>query len=475
MTGGSPHGAIELGSPALDELRQRGLPVPPYDRSRLEPRIVHIGVGGFHRAHLAIYCDDLAHSGSHWGICGIGLLPADRAMADALAPQDHLYTFTTKRDGERSSRVVGSIIDYVLADADHEPAAARIAASTTAIVSLTVTEAGYEDTERNRPTFAVIADGLDRRRRNGAGGVTIMSCDNVQGNGDVARRAVLRACAGAGRDLAAWVDAECTFPSSMVDRITPVTAASDRQYLIDRFGLVDRWPVAGEPFHQWVLEDDFAAGRPDFASVGALYTDDVHAWELYKLRLLNAGHSSIAYLSALAGVTFVDEALGVPELAAFLERILHREAVPTLDPIPGHPREEYADTVIERFGNSGVRDQIARLCIDGTSKFPTFVMPTIAGQLARGGPIDCASHALAGWSHYLADTPIDQQAHDSAGDAARVRALAARDEPTAFLVDNPAVPALVAEHPRFRRAFGDAHRSISGHGPLGALALLDHG
>ncbi|MEZ5215388.1 MAG: mannitol dehydrogenase family protein [Ilumatobacteraceae bacterium] len=461
---------IDLGDATLAELAARGLEVPTYDRSSLVARIAHIGVGGFHRAHLALYCEHLARRGGTWGICGIGLLPGDRAMAEALAAQDHLYTFTEKGPGTRRTEVVGSIIDYVLATDDASLAEERIAHPDTAIVSMTVTESGYDDAERNRRTFDVIAGGLDRRRAASGAGITVMSCDNLPGNGEAAHRCVVAAAERRSAELAEWVELNCSFPNSMVDRITPVTAPADKDHLLDSFGLVDRWPVVGEPFWQWVLEDDFVAGRPDFESVGALYTDDVHAWELYKLRILNAGHSCIAYLSALAGITYVDEALAIPEIRSFLEHLLCDEAVPTLTEIPGHPREDYVSVVIDRFSNTGVRDQIARLCIDGTSKFPTFLMPTIAGQLARGGGVDRAALALAAWAHYLADVPEDAQSPDALGDVSRplARAAAAGD-PTVFVDERTGFPAAVAQSERFRAAFAAAHRSITEHGPIGAL------
>jgi mannitol 2-dehydrogenase len=463
---------IELREQTLGALRDRGMKVPTYDRSALDGRIVHVGVGGFHRAHLAIYCDHLAEIGGTWGICGIGLLRHDQAMAEALGAQDHLYTFTEKGTDHRESAVIGSIIDYVFAADDPGLAAERIAAELTAIVSMTVTEAGYDDTARNRHTFDVIADGLDRRRIAGRGGVTILSCDNLPANGDAARRCVLAAAEHRSTELTEWVERHCTFPNSMVDRITPVTADADREYLLDTYGLADRWPVVGEPFWQWVLEDDFAAGRPDFASVGALYTDEVHAWELYKLRLLNAGHSAIAYLCALAGITYVDEALATPPVRTFLERLLFDEAVPTLTAIPDHPREDYVRTVLERFANTGVRDQIARLCIDGTSKFPTFLMPTIVRQLELGGPLARSAHALAGWAHYLAVVPDDDQEPDALGSQSRPLARAAMGDPTAFIDERAGFPLEIVGDERFADAFTTAHEAIAELGALGALERL---
>jgi mannitol 2-dehydrogenase len=454
-------------------LEARGLIIPTYDRTRLRPRIAHIGVGGFHRAHLALYVDHLARTtGSDWGIRGIGLLAGDARMRDALAAQDHLYTFTKKGTGLRETEVVGSIVDFVLAAEDTAPAVTALADPDIAIVSMTVTESGYSDEPRNLRTFDVIAEALEVRRAAERGPVTILSCDNLPDNGDAAGRCVLAACRRRSDDLAAWVEGECRFPNSMVDRITPVTAEADIEHLRRTFGLDDRWPVVGEPFWQWVLEDDFAAGRPDFAAVGALYTGDVHAWELYKLRLLNAGHSCIAYLSALERITYVDEAVADPAIRAFLTRLLLTEAVPTLTEIPGHTREDYAHVVIERFANTGVRDQISRLCIDGTAKFPTFLMPTIAGQLERGGPLECAALALAGWAHYLANVPEPDQAPDALGEVSRPRARAALQDPAAFCDDNPAFPPEIATSERFRSTFADAYRAITDLGAHGSVERL---
>lgn len=461
---------IPLSGATLPALRERGLCVPTYDRTRLRPRIAHIGVGGFHRAHLAVYCHELAGNGSDWGIRGLGLLPGDVAMAEALRAQDHLYTITLKSSGARDSEVVGSIVDFVLAVDDTGPAVAAIADPETSILSLTITEAGYGGSEASDHTFDVIASGLAARRAAGHRPITVMSCDNLPGNGAATRRCTLAAAERLDPSLATWVADGCAFPSSMVDRITPVTSDADRTHLVDEFGMVDRWPVVGEPFWQWALEDEFADGRPDFGSAGVLMTHEVDAWERYKLRFLNAGHSSIAYLCALAGITYVDEALADPTIHAFLAGLLHHEALPTVPEIAGHRREDYIDTVIERFANTGVRDQIARLCIDGTAKFPTFLIPTVAGALTSGGPVARSATALAGWAHYLADVPVAEQALDALGDATRARARAAVDAPRQFLLDNPVFPTDVATDERFGEAFERAHRIITAEGAMAAAA-----
>jgi mannitol 2-dehydrogenase len=467
---------LSLGQAQLAEIARRGVPVPEYDRGRLAPRIVHVGVGGFHRAHLALYAHELASGGGEWGIVGLGLLEQDARMAAALRAQDDLYTLIEKGNGTPSAAVIGSIIGYVHAPGDRDEAVAELVASpATSILSLTVTEAGYAEPSPEQiasgagATFDRIAAALLVRRERAGGPLTILSCDNLPGNGDAARHATLAAAARADEALPAWVDANCTFPNSMVDRITPVTADADREWLRETAGIDDRWPVVAEPFRQWVMEDDFAGGRPPWEDVGAVFTDRIGDWELYKLRLLNAGHSCIAYLSALAGIAFVHEAMAVPPVRRFLEDLLHREAMPTLVEIPGHPPEHYIASVLQRFSNPGVRDQIARLCIDGSAKLRKFLIPTIARQLEVGGPIDGATTALAGWARYLAVVDAADQAFDSNADVARRHAAEAVADPVAFLEFDAVFPPAVQASPRFRAQFSAAYRRLAEKGPIAAM------
>lgn len=462
---------LTLSDSTLAALADRGIPIPTFDRSALEPRIVHIGVGGFHRAHLALYTHELAERSSLWGIRGLGLFAHDAKIARVLSSQDHLYSLTEKGTGTFDPRIIGSIIDYVLADEDSSKAIEAIADPITAILSLTITEAGYvEPTEPDgRTTFDLIADGLARRQAADAGPITILSCDNLPGNGDVARRAMTAAAARHSVALTEWITANCSFPNSMVDRITPQTTPADRAWLLDNFGVDDQWPVVGEPFRQWVIEDDFIAGRPAWEDVGVLFTDDVHRWELYKLRILNAGHSCMAYLSALAGVVYVDEAMTMTPIIDFLDELLYTEALPTLVEIPGHRREDYIATVLGRFANTGVRDQIARLCIDGTAKFPTFLIPTIERQLELGGPIRCATLALAAWARYLATVPISEQSFDTHGEVTRPFATRALDDPAAFLALSSVFPPALQQSERFCEAFLNAYRQLATRGPIAAM------
>jgi mannitol 2-dehydrogenase len=445
--------------------------VPRYDRAALVPRILHLGVGGFHRAHLALYAHELAAAGGDWAICGLGRLEGDRTMERVLASQDYLYTLIERDSDGSRPQVIGSIIDYALVVDDARAFAQRVADPVVEILSMTITEGGY-GLERPNPTLEAIADGLDARRLAGGQPLTLLSCDNLPGNGSVAHAAVLEVCEGRDAALGRYVETACTFPNSMVDRITPQTTDADRTWLRDMVGIDDGWPVVAEPFRQWVIEDRFAAGRPRFEDVGVLLADDVHEWELYKLRMLNATHSSMAYLMALHGVVFVDEAMAIPAVRRYLERLLASEAIPTLAEIPGHPAAAYGRTVLDRYENTGVRDQIARLCIDGTAKFPTFLVPTIEGEIERDGPLECAALALAGWARYLATTPSDERAYDASGDRSAAFATRALDDPLAFLELADVFTPRLRESARFRDAFASAADSLTARGPLGAIEAL---
>jgi mannitol 2-dehydrogenase len=463
--------ALRLSMANLESIERLGVAVPHYDRTALAARILHIGVGGFHRAHLALYTDELAEGGADWAIRGVGLLDADRRMATVLQSQDRLYTLIERDSAGSSPRVVGSLVDYVLVAGDAGALAEQIARGDVAILSMTITEGGYSLAKPN-PTLEAIAAGLDARRAAGGAPLTILSCDNLPGNGNVARDAITRACEARSAQLARFVETACTFPNSMVDRITPQTTDDDRAWLRDEIGLEDGWPVVAEPFRQWVLEDTFAAGRPRWEDVGALFTDRVHDWELYKLRMLNATHSCMAYLMAIEGVVYVDEAIAIPAVRGYLERFLATEAIPTLDEIPGHPAADYGRTVLARYENTGVRDQIARLCIDGTAKFPSFLIPTVERQLELGGPVDCAALALAGWARYLATVPAAERAHDPHGDRAATFALRSLEDPRAFLEFDEVFTPPLRESGPFGDAFVTASGDLAARGSVGALAKL---
>jgi len=260
---------------------------------------------------MAVYTDELAHAGSDWGISGLGLLADDRRMGEALAAQDHLYTLIERDNDSSRARVVGSIVGFTLAIGDERSAVERIADPAVSILSMTITEGGYSAPHGNA-TIQTIAAGLEARRSAGGLPLTILSCDNMPGNGSIAGAAISAVAETRSDDLLRYIETQCTFPNSMVDRITPQTTHADQAWLSDTVGIYDRWPVVAESFRQWVVEDEFAAGRPRWEDAGVLFSDRVHDWEIYKLRMLNAAHSCMAYLMALAGVVRVDEALAIP-------------------------------------------------------------------------------------------------------------------------------------------------------------------
>ena len=464
----------------------RSVPVPGYDRAKLRHSIVHIGVGGFHRAHLATYVHELCQQGHRgWGIVGAGVLPSDRAIADVLEAQDHLYCLITRAAERTSVEIIGSIVDYVLAVPDPQPLIETIASPDTQIVSMTITEGGYpvdDSTGLYDPdspmagegsTFGVLAAALDRRRRAGVGPLTVLSCDNVISNGSVARNSLLGEARERDPSLAEWMDTSISFPNSMVDRITPATSPADAEWLWTRCRIEDRWPVVTEPFRQWVVEDAFAGDRPPLEDLDVIVTSDVEPYELAKLRLLNAGHSSIAYLAALGGIEHVHNVMEDPSLRRYLRGLLETEAKPVLPPVAGIQLDAYIDSLIERFSNPQIRDQVARLCLDGSSKFPKFLLPTIRAQLAAGGPIALSALALAGWCEYLSGSTLSgdpiELAPDPLLDEAVDHARASRTDPRAFLGFTKVFTPDIAEHPRFVAAFDRQLRRLRTDGLTSAI------
>jgi mannitol 2-dehydrogenase len=476
---------MKLTATTRARIGDRGVDVPDYDRQQLTPSIVHIGVGGFHRAHLATYVDELCRRGhTDWGITGAGVLPGDARMAEVLREQDHLYTLMVRDDGVADVRVIGSILDYVHAHPDPEPLIARIADPRTAIVSLTVTEGGYpvdDDTGAFDPTssnadtgsaFDVLVRGLARRRDADAPPLTVLSCDNVIGNGEVARTSTLGVAHRRDPELATWIDETVAFPNSMVDRITPATTAEDRRWLAEEHDIEDGWPVATEPFRQWVVEDRFAARRLPLEQLDVIITDDVEPYELFKLRLLNAGHSTLAYLARVAAHRLVHEVMAEGRFDAYLRRFLDEEAGPVVPDTPGIDLEEYKQSLVHRFSNPAINDQVDRLCQGGSSKLPKFLLPTVRQQLDRKGPVELSAFALAGWCRYLQGTddrgrPIEL-ADDPYLDEAQQHAAAALDDPRAFLGYERVFGSL-ADEERFATEFVRALELIREFGVRAAL------
>jgi mannitol 2-dehydrogenase len=472
------------------------LPTPAYDRSALRHGVVHVGVGGFHRAHQAMYHDRLLHAGAaDWGICGVGVMPADRRVRDALVAQDHLYTLVEKHaNGDSRGRVIGAITDYLFAPDDPEAVIEKLAAETTRIVSLTVTEGGYnisdvtgefdvddadvvhdlEPGAAPRTTFGLITEALRRRRERGIGPFTVMSCDNLQENGRRARLAVTTFARLRDPELGEWVDREVTFPNSMVDRITPATTDADRRDVLERFGIEDAWPVVCEPFVQWVLEDRFCAGRPRYEDAGVQVVDDVEPYELMKLRLLNASHQAIAYLGYLCSFGLVHEAAQDPMMRRFVRGYMDREATPTLAPVPGIDLDEYKSTLIERFSNPAVRDTIARLCAESSDRIPKWLLPVVRLQLESGGEIQRSAAVVASWVRYAEGTdehgrPIEIV--DRRRDQVMELARRAREEPDAF-VQNRDLFGDLSDSERFMRAYRSTLASLHERGARETLVAL---
>lgn len=474
-----------LNNAVLPDL-QATLGAPTYDRSALTPSIVHIGVGGFHRAHLATYVDELCRAGhTDWAILGSGVMPGDEAMASALLPQDGLFTVVERGATLSTATVIGSMVGYIHAHPDHAGLIDAIAAPTTQIVSLTVTEGGYPiddatgafdaDSPNASPTsaFAIIAAGLANRMRNGGGPVTIMSCDNIMANGDATREATLGLIKTIGDELAEWVEANVSFPNSMVDRITPATTDTDRQWLTNEYQLDDAWPVVCEPFRQWVIEDSFAGARLPLEELDVIVTTDVTPYEHMKLQLLNAGHSCLAYAAALLDIEFVHEAMADEDVRLFVRSFLDNEAKTSLAPVPGLDVDAYINTLIDRFSNPQIRDQVSRLCQDGSGKLPKFLLPTMRTQLAQDGPLELGSLLLATWCQYLLGTSDSGQAIELAADPlverGQVAATASVDDPAAFLLFSQVFDTEIATNERFVQAFAAALENLRNLGVRSAI------
>ena len=485
-----------LGTGTLTSLAG-SLAVPAYDRSRVRAGIVHLGVGAFHRSHQAMYVDRLLEQGlAHdWGICGVGVLPSDRRMAEVMAAQDCLYTLVIKHaDGSLDAKIVGSIVEYLLAPDDPEAVVEKMAAETTRIVSLTVTEGGYNiaavtgDFDHTHPdvvqdlrpgaalrtSFGLVIEALVRRRERGLVPFTVVSCDNIQHNGDVARRSFAAFAALRDPELGAWVEREVPFPNSMVDRITPATTDDDRAEVARRFSIDDAWPVVCEPFTQWVLEDRFSLGRPPLENAGVQVVDDVDPYERMKLRLLNASHQGLAYLGYLAGYRLVHDAAQDPLFQAFLLGYMDEEATPTLLPVPGIDLDAYRRELIARFSNPAVRDTLARLAFDGSERLPKWLLPVVRDNLATGGEVRRSAAIVAGWARY--SEGVDEQGQpieivDRRRDPLMVAARRQREDPLSFIADRELFGDLVDDE-RFTSPYVAALAYLHEHGAHATLQAV---
>jgi fructuronate reductase len=389
-----------------------------YDRSKVTPGIVHLGIGAFHRAHMATYVDDILHRDPSWGIIGVSLRRPD--TRDALAPQDSLYTLLTRSAAGTAARVIGSVLAVLDATTQRAEVIAAMTDPRTRIVSLTVTEKGYchdpatgeidpchpdvlhDLVAPSQPVSApgMIVRALELRRLAGIAPFTVLCCDNLPENGKTVRRIVVGLAAMRDKALAGYIADTVFFPSTMVDRIVPATTEEDRRLAFDLTGAHDAWPVITEPFTQWVVEDQFSAGRPPLELAGAELVVDVRPFELMKLRMLNGSHSTIAYLGYLGGYTYVAEAIADPALLALIHGLLTDEVMSTL-PQDLHALGVYRDALLERFRNPALKHQIWQIAMDGSQKLPQRLLGTIRDRLATGRPATRASLGVAAWMRYV--------------------------------------------------------------------------
>ncbi len=487
---------LPLNTQTLTEHARR-VSTPTYDRSQVHTGIVHFGVGGFHRAHQAMYLDQLMSQGQalEWGICGVGVLASDRHMQQALQAQDGLYTLVVKHaDGTYEPRIIGSLVQYLFAPDAPEAVVAKLAEEATKIASLTITEGGYNinsvtgEFQRDDPevlrdlepgavphtVFGLLTEALVRRRERGVAPFTVMSCDNIEGNGDVARRSFSAFAALRDPELGEWVRREVPFPNCMVDRITPVTTDTDRAEVTRRFGIEDRWPVVCEPFTQWVLEDDFSLGRPPLEDAGVQLVTDVEPYELMKLRLLNASHQGLCYFGYLAGYRLVHEVAQDPLFASFLLAYMNREATPTLGPVPGVDLTHYQHQLIERFSNAEVRDTLARLCAESSDRIPKWLLPVLRHNLASGGEIERSVAIVASWARYAEG--VDEHGEPiTVVDRLREPLMAAahqwQNAPLAFVATRDVFGDLVDDQ-RFVTVYSDVLASLHDKGARATLEAL---
>jgi fructuronate reductase len=458
--------------------------------------IVHLGIGAFHRAHEAIYIDDvLANGDRRWGITGVSLRGAD--VRDALTPQDGLYTVQF-RGGDAPPRVIGSVREVLVAPESPEAVLRRLSDPAVAIVSLTITEKGYchvpatgeldeshpliradlADPVRPRSAIAMLAMAIARRRAEGARPFTILSCDNLPANGVMLRRVLARFAALVSPDLGAYIEGEIATPSTMVDRIVPATTQADRREISTALGVQDEWPVIAEPFSQWVIEDRFSAGRPDFEAVGAELVGEVAPYEQMKLRLLNGAHSALAYLGALGGLETVAEAMAHPVLATFIAGLIE-DASATLTTPSATELAQYRKALLTRFRNTSVRHRLLQIAMDGSQKLPQRLLNVIHERLAKNLQIKRHALAVAAWIRFVTridalgapvpvSDPLAQQLaaigregrlpEDIVGGALRLRAIFGDDLPS---------------NAHFVTATAAAFTALAKNGPLHTVAALE--
>ncbi|ANM12361.1 MULTISPECIES: mannitol dehydrogenase family protein [unclassified Rhizobium] len=467
--------------------------IPGYDRASLKAGIVHFGVGNFHRAHQAIYLDDLFNQGGDhdWAIVGAGVLPSDAAMREKLAAQDFLTTVVEQDNNKTAARVTAPMID-ILPVGDPAAIIARLADPEIRIVSLTITEGGYfidasgtfnpahraiaaDGNNPNAPktVFGLIVAGLKARREKGIGPFTVMSCDNIPHNGTVTANAVVGTAALSDPGFAEWIRANVAFPNAMVDRITPATGQREIDFLRDNFEIEDNWPVYCEEFKQWVLEDKFTAGRPALEKVGVTFVPDVTPYEHMKIRILNGGHAAIAYPAALMDIHFVHDSMEDPLIRAFLAKLENDEIIPIVPPVPNTSLTDYFALIEHRLLNPKIADTIPRLAQDGSNRQPKFILPSTLDNLRQGRDVVGLALVSALWCRYFAgktDSGKDIVFNDASAERLHAAAVKAKDDPSAFLVFDD-IFGEVAKSELFRKRFAHALKTLWEKGTRETLQL----
>ena len=488
----------ELNASTLSQLPPK-VAAPPYDRSRLKRGIAHFGVGNFHRAHQAFYIDRcLALPGQEdWGIVGIGLGGGERGRQKAAEyrAQDCLYSLTiAPPKGEPGVRVIGAQIDYLLGPDQPDDVLALLTSPDLRIVTLTITEGGYHVDPQSdafvtdhpdvvhdiggngapRTVFGFVTEALARRRAAGIKPFTVVSCDNLRHNGEVARTAFVGFASARDPELGAWIEANVAFPNSLVDRITPAVSVEDAARLNAASGLDDSIPLVAEDFTQWVIEDRFTDGRPALEKVGVQFSDEVKLWEQVKVRVLNASHLTLAYPALLLGHQEVAEAMRDPEVPVLVERFLDKIVLPLLEAPRDVDLVDYKNTVLERFSNEAMHDQLTRIASDGASKVPVYFTTTLKEMLAHGVDHRIPAFTLAAWSRVLQGQDDSGNAFETTeprlDDEAR-RQLASGDPSEALRIE-PLLASGVAEHADFVASFEGYRTALAEHGARATLQQL---
>ena len=446
----------KLSNAALKDL-PKGVIRPGYDRASITPGIVHIGLGNFHRAHQSWYLHRLMQQGEalNWGIVGAGVRAGDEAQRQRLAAQDYLTTLIELDPKGRSAEIVGSMIGFVPVEDGNAALIAQMADPAIRIVALTVTEGGYyidpvtkafdanhpdmqhdaAHPDRPRTAFGSMIAALKARRDAGTGPFTGQSCDNLQGNGAILRQTLVSLARLSDADLATWIEANCTFPNSMVDCIVPATGPKELE-LVKTFGIEDAAPVTHENYRQWVIEDNFCAGRPNWDKAGATFTDDVHSFEAMKIRILNGGHQLIADAGEVLSVEFISGCMDHPLIGEYFRKTAKTEIALQVDDVPGMKPDAYADLINSRFSNPEIVDTVRRVAFDGSSRQTGFILPTLRDALAKGNPMQGLVLSQAIWARMCEGTREDGTViapNDPIWDRLNTAAKAAKSDPQAWL------------------------------------------